>query len=62
MLITWPDVAADRPILVDQRIRDDFSDIGNLSDFSSRLAVVYNISIGPLSVRWSDPQDESFRE
>ena len=35
MLITRPDVAADRPILVDQRIRGDFSDIGNFGDFSS---------------------------
>ena len=34
-MITWPDVAAARPILADQRIRGDFSDIGNISDFSS---------------------------
>ena len=34
---TWlgEDVAADRPILVHQRIRGDFSDIGNFGDFSS---------------------------
>ena len=35
MLITRPDVAAARPILADQRIRGDFSDIGNFGDFSS---------------------------
>ena len=34
MLITRPNLAAARPILVAQRIRGDFSDIGNIGDFS----------------------------